>query len=301
MRSNTLMHQRMQTYLDIVQNDIRTKGVYWSIVHRVFKLTYGKHLLSPLVDFLKPDFIVTHGIKMFVDKKDQAVSLQLILTKIWEPFETQVFLRTVKKGDVVLDVGAHIGYYTLLAAQKVGVRGKVYAFEPDPRNFALLSKNVQANGYTNVVLINKAVSDIRRKGRLLVNAVNSGDNRVVTSAKSLSTIPIEMVRLDDFVPAKQVVNVIKMDIQGHEEHAVKGATRIIQNNPKLKILTEFWPAVVKENGGTPMNFLRFFTHRKFTLSKIDEKTRSVRKLNKKDFKTLAAYGGVDINLLCIRT
>lgn len=76
----------------------------------------------------------------------------------FEPEVTEVFLSHVMPGDVVLDIGAHIGYYTVLAARSVGNEGRVIAFEPDPQNYSLLVKNVAKNGYRNVTAVQKAVS-----------------------------------------------------------------------------------------------------------------------------------------------
>ncbi len=86
----------------------------------------------------------------------------------------------IKPGQTVIDVGANIGYYnTLQFAKLVGPTvSRVYAFEPDPDNFALLRKNVAQNGYANVVCIQKAVSDQTSKLKLFRNSQNHGDHRI---------------------------------------------------------------------------------------------------------------------------
>ena len=100
---------------------------------------------------------------MFLDSVD---SLRLSFNGVYEPCETEFVMNEIKKGDVVLDIGANIGYYTLIFARLVGEEGKVFAFEPDPENFALLKKNVEINGYHNVVLVQKAISNKTGKIRL---------------------------------------------------------------------------------------------------------------------------------------
>jgi protein-L-isoaspartate O-methyltransferase len=84
--------------------------------------------------------LAAHGHKMLLHslEKDIWVSGMLAKGMAYEPFETQWIEYFVRPGDVVLDVGAHIGYYTLLLSRLVGDQGRVYAFEPDPSNFALL-------------------------------------------------------------------------------------------------------------------------------------------------------------------
>jgi hypothetical protein len=79
----------------------------------------------------------------------------------YEPETTAVFLSLITDGDVVVDLGAHVGYYTLLAARRVGPEGRVFAFEPNPDNFRLLVKNIESNLYSNVIPVQKAVSNGR--------------------------------------------------------------------------------------------------------------------------------------------
>src|SRR5262245_13382224 len=102
-----------------------------------------------------------HGNRMVLHEQasDVVISRELAEKQIFEPFETKLVLENICRGDWVIDVGANIGYYTLLFAQKVGQRGRVFAFEPDPENFELLEHNVRQNGYDNVVLVNKAVAE----------------------------------------------------------------------------------------------------------------------------------------------
>jgi protein-L-isoaspartate O-methyltransferase len=81
--------------------------------------------------------------------------------RVCEPLQTQLAIQQIHRGDVALDIGAQIGYYTLIFAKLVGEAGKVLAFEPDPDNFVLLEGNVKANGYHNVTLERTAVSSVR--------------------------------------------------------------------------------------------------------------------------------------------
>ena len=69
---------------------------------------------------------------------------------------TALVKRIVRNGDIVVDIGAHIGYYTLIFARLVGPKGKVFAFEPEPNNFNLLIKNIKINGYKNIIPVQKA-------------------------------------------------------------------------------------------------------------------------------------------------
>ena len=95
-----------------------------------------------------------HGHRMLLDRYD---TLDLRRQGIFEPLATALLPLLVGDGDMVIDVGANIGYYTLLCARLVGKRGLVYAFEPEPQAFALLEQNVALNGYRNVVARRQAL------------------------------------------------------------------------------------------------------------------------------------------------
>src|SRR2546422_5286600 len=112
---------------------------------------------------IRSDYAEVIGHRMHLDRRD---ILNLSVDGIYEPLVTELIQNEVKTGDVVLDIGAHIGYYTLMFAELVGPHGKVFAFEPVPSNFALLQKNVQFNGYHSVALIQKAVSD--KEGKAVI-------------------------------------------------------------------------------------------------------------------------------------
>jgi len=88
---------------------------------------------------------------MYIDSRDTTVGTSLLKWGFFEKYETKLFKKSIKRGMVVLDIGANIGYYTLLAARLVGDEGKVFAFEPDPYNYSLLRKNIEANRYNNVI------------------------------------------------------------------------------------------------------------------------------------------------------
>ena len=103
--------------------------------------------------------IVVNGMPMWVDTRDRVIATHLLGDEIWEPSETAAFLAQAREGMCVFDVGANIGYYTLLAARAVGSSGRVYAFEPEPVNFLLLTRNVAENRLTNVRLVDAAVSN----------------------------------------------------------------------------------------------------------------------------------------------
>ena len=111
-----------------------------------------KFLMKKTKSFLKPDFCEVLGHKMYLDKHD---SLDLALNGIYNSLDTKIVMNEIKPGNIVIDIGAHIGYYTLIFAELVGDSGKVFSFEPESKNFELLTKNVDVNNFQNVTLEKK--------------------------------------------------------------------------------------------------------------------------------------------------
>ncbi|SRR6266545_2940317 len=97
---------------------------------------------------------IVHGHRMVLHDpaRDRFIAPSLLHAGCFKPFETELVMNEVRPGDVVVDVGAHIGYFTLLLAALVGPKSRVFAFEPDPDNFALLCRNVELNGSDPVLL-----------------------------------------------------------------------------------------------------------------------------------------------------
>jgi FkbM family methyltransferase len=142
-------------------------------------------------------------------------------------------------------------------ARLVGPNGRVYAFEPEPANFAVLKKNVEMNGYRNVALIHKAVSCRNAKTRLFLADYDLGDHRIYDSGDNRKSIEIDLVRLDDFFGEHgSRIDFLKMDVQGSEAGVLLGMPRLLEQNPQVKIVTEFWPFGLTNFGTDPAEFLR---------------------------------------------
>lgn len=242
------------------------------------------------------------GFKMHLNPADSVISPAIRRDKVWEPFETQIIMNELGKGEVVLDIGANIGYYTLLFAELVGEQGKVFAFEPDPTNFRLLQRNVVVNSLRNVTLIQKAVSDTNGKLSLYLAEHNKGDHRIYDSGDGRQSIPIESTRLDDyFERCDTQVDFIKMDIQGAEASAIRGMPWLLERSKNLRILTEFSPAGLKGFGVDPKEYLELLLKHGFDLYRIDEVEGRIQPTHIKQL--LAEYGPEHeefTNLLCIR-
>jgi len=193
-----------------------------------------------------------------------------------EEFETELFKKEIKRGDVVLDIGANIGYYTLIAAQPVGENGKIFAFEPDPANFALLQQNVKAFGYQNIIVVQNAVTSKTGKLKLYLAKDSKADHRIYDSQGDREFIYVEVVKLDDyFKNFDGKIDIIKMDIQGAEMGAIEGMRLLLHKNKELKLFTEFWPSGLKQFGVEPEEYLRLLIELNFTLYDINEQEKRI--------------------------
>jgi FkbM family methyltransferase len=249
---------------------------------------------------LRPRFVKIGKNKMFLDPNDTIVSKNLATRGIYESAETEIVRREIKKGDMVLDIGANIGYYTLIFAELVGENGKVFAFEPDPDNFALLNKNVQINNYHNVVLIKKGVSDKNGMAKLYLSEKNKGDHRIYDLFDGRKFVEIETIQLDDyFRDYKEKIDFIKVDIQGAEVSAFHGMRNILEKNQNVKILTEFWPEGIRNSGANPEEYLQFFTERGFKMYDIGGKMEKIKSIGVPELLETYTHGDqVETNLLC---
>lgn len=252
-----------------------------------------------VLEHLKSDVALVQGHKMFLDSKD---SLSLTLNGIYEEFETELVKKEIRRGDVVLDIGANIGYYTLLFAKLVGENGKVIAFEPDPTNFALLKRNVEINGYKNVVLVQKAVSNKSGKLKLYLSEDNKGDHRIYNSHDNRKFVEIEGIKLDDyFKDENRKINFVKMDIQGAEGGAVQGMFELLMKNRSMEIISEFWPIGLKRFGIEPIEYLKMLLSHGFKLYELNEKEKKLDIVNiTKLLEVYTIENGNHTNLLCIR-
>jgi FkbM family methyltransferase len=195
----------------------------------------------------KPDIVSINGRRMYTDDVD---SLGLTLYGSYETFSTDLCRRHIKPGDVVLDIGANIGYYTLLFAECAGPNGRVYAFEPEPVNFGVLERNVRLNDVSCAVLERKAVADFDGALRLSVSSHNRGDHRVMDARAGREFVEVPAVRIDSYAREMRP-SFIKMDIQGAEGLALRGMRDTLCRSTGVKLLMEFWPRRLAECGCGP--------------------------------------------------
>jgi FkbM family methyltransferase len=163
--------------------------------------------------------------------------------------ERQLLSASLFPGAVVVDAGANIGIYSQFLSRCIGPTGVVHSFEPSAENFRRLQAATRK--LPNLRLSQAAVGESSRRSTLYLSDKLNVDHRTyMQEGDSRGTVPIEMVALDDYFKPGARVDLIKMDIQGYELHALRGADRVLADNPGIKLLFEFWPYGLKQAGAS---------------------------------------------------
>ena len=185
------------------------------------------------------------GSQMILDLKDQGLSRDLLKMGRREVLAVELIHRALEPGDIVADIGANIGYYTLQEARLVGTKGKVYAIEPAPQNAELLRKNVKANAYENVEIFELALGDENRTSTFYLSRKRNWSS-MIKREEATSTITgqieVEQATFDGFFSTIGVYpTFIRMDVEGYEVEIIKGMTEFLQGDRELTILMEVHP------------------------------------------------------------
>jgi FkbM family methyltransferase len=168
--------------------------------------------------------------------------------KIMTIHEDDIITRfTPKEGDIVIDIGAHIGLYTIISSKRVGANGKVVAIEADPENFEMLNSNIKLNQLTNVIPLNYAVfsketkiklylpsgeSGFTKYNTIMPNWINTQEKFVEVNANTLDyLLQLNKIRQEE-------VNWIKIDVEGAEFEVLKGATNVLSKSKDIALLIE---------------------------------------------------------------
>lgn len=173
-----------------------------------------------------------------------------VLLGTYEPEQTGLFQDLIRPGDVVLDVGAHVGYYTMLAAVLTGHAGRVFAFEPSPDNYAFLQSHVAKNRRADITTVNAAVGDHAGEVRFQ-RGTGSGTGHVADDGM----LAVSMVTLDGFARERGIrCDAIKIDVEGAEMAVLRGAEELLGRSHPIIFLSTHGPELHRDC----MAFLRRF-------------------------------------------
>lgn len=188
---------------------------------------------------------------MYLDNTDTGISSGLMHLKKGvdrEPAFMKVLRRELQKDMVAVDLGANIGYASLIMADIVGPGGTVYAIEPSDRNFMFLNKNIKANNYENIIYPTKMGISNKKSVEQFYVSEKSNLHSMTPTKHTREKVDIEVDTLSGFLAGKKTPNFVKMDIEGHEVEAVEGMVDVFKSaSSPVRILIEVHPMYYSED------------------------------------------------------
>ena len=187
------------------------------------------------------------GSKMHLSMRDKGISSDLIVFGVKEPLATRVVLDTVRSEDIVVDIGANIGYYALLESRLVGPNGRIFAIEPVENNLRLLRLNIELNRYSNIDTFHLAIGNKNTRGKIYLSDKSNCASMIYREGVSVvsgstKTASVDVMTLDTFLDGKPLPDMIRMDVEGYEHEIVQGMKGLLEKEIPLKIFMEIHPA-----------------------------------------------------------
>lgn len=212
-------------------------------------LALGFKYLNEHVKYLPESAVTTvNNSKMYLYPRQGGINYDLFLYKKREPLCTDFLIHSsvLKEGDVVLDIGANIGYYVLIESRLVGKKGRVYAVEPVTSTFELMKKNLQLNNPTNVYPYNFAFGE--KDGESEIYVCNESNlcamNKNAVGGKIVRVQKVPLVTVDTFFKDKPSPKLIRMDVEGYEYQIFKGMTNTLRGNTKIFMELHYGPPFI---------------------------------------------------------
>lgn len=225
-----------------------------------------------------------NGFKMYVDSNDVCISPHLILDGVWEEWTEATLRRVVQPGMRVLEIGANVGYFTLLLARQTGSTGSVYAFECDPDLAQIAEDNVEINGFADRVTIDRrAVGESTGSAEFQRAQRHRGGGTLVAGLQQIEqlresereALTVDVTTVDALVQARGTsFDFVKIDAEGAETWILNGGLSLFADaGHPLMVLMEFCPNFLRSAGYDPAEELRRFEGWGFALQRLDERRR----------------------------
>lgn len=232
---------------------------------------------------------------LWFDRGDEVMRPYVKRGHAWEESEGALLRRLIKPGTRFLDVGANIGYFSLLAF-RAAAHVTVHAVEPHPGSVAALRWNLWVNRVPATVHP-LALDDRRRHLVLDVAPTNIGDARLSVRDAGEDAIVVQTVPGDELFAGRSF-DVIKIDVQGWEQEVLQGMRRTIQHSPGVAIVAELWPAALRDRGADPLSVLEFY--RSLNMDMIIQVDDTLRRLEDDEIMRICddagPYGQVNVLL-----
>jgi FkbM family methyltransferase len=227
-----------------------------------------------------PAEIELRGVHIVLNQKDAIVSGNLMLG-CYETSNLDIFESLLEPGMCVLDIGANIGLYSAVAAQRIGPTGRVIAVEPGAENCSFIKRTAERNSFNNIELIQKAAGARSESAFLYLCSTNKADHRIYDQSHERERVPVEIEPVDLMLEKLGTphVDVIKMDTQGAEPFVFDGMKQLLQKNRRLKIMMEFWPWGIRQAGRDPAELLETIREHGFSVSEIHDDRKGMTPLH----------------------
>ena len=266
------------------------------IIYKIIRYFYS-NIIKPIPVLNKSihilgDYLISEISKInhFNTVKNDSLGFRFeLVTGIFERKISKIIKKQVKPGMIVLDIGAHVGYYTKMFSKLVGPQGKVIAFEPHPKTFLILRSNTSKSA--NVILVPLGIGDKEFSAELkdfLQSAYSSlfydanFIEKMKTSSREgchfpriqennvTSTYKIDITSVDIYLNRLGIdkVDFIKMDIEGSEMAAIRGMNCTLKSSPRIKMIMEFNPRTLRLSGTAPIEVWDYLSNIGFSIGVI---------------------------------
>lgn len=221
----------------------RVRSLWWELRRGQHWFWMGSHGIA----------LTRAGRKIFLPGGDADIAAQIAVSGLWEPAVERLLRRLVRPGAQVAEIGANLGYHTLTLAERVGAAGHVHAFEPNPRLLPLLRATLACNGAlgARVTLHPQAATAAPGRVRFAASPRHAGSAHLRLEAPQppydeiySERFEADGVRLDDALADLPALDLLRMDAEGSEGLVLEGAAALIARSPRLRIVTEWAPAML---------------------------------------------------------
>lgn len=270
-------------------------SLIWKVVFprpllKVIKLSYNKFCnkifkLNGINDYTKKYIVQRIFYKSYKLNLDITKTTQRILyfESYYENRIVRILKKVLKGNDVAIDIGAHVGFYTLLLSTLVGENGKVYAFEPNDDSFQMLKRNVEINSVKNCHIYNIGASNINSKGKLYLHPENEGGSSLKPINNFKKIEEVDLIKLDDWfntTKTSKYISLIKIDVERSETDVLRGMKNILSKFKPYLIIE----ILSDENYDRIKAFLRNLGYNYFPKITTNDYFCSAERIDVKEFK-----------------
>jgi len=181
-----------------------------------------------------------------LDLTENSIHKQLILDRVREHAATDIMVSFIEPDDVILELGANIGYYVIMETKILSDKGYIYAVEPSPDNVALLKANIELNNAKHIEIFNMAMSDQQGVAKLYMGPACNLHSLVDRSDQTeRDFMEVQTDSVDHFLEDKKPITFLRMDVEGYETVILNGMHKTLESPVLKKLFIEIHPMVIE--------------------------------------------------------